>query len=46
MERTMHRWQALVANLEPAGLSDPSQAPFHHVADLPQAAAVSGVPLG
>ncbi len=40
MERSMHRWQAIVANLEPPGLADPSQATFHHVADLTQAAAV------
>ena len=40
MERSMHRRQALVANLEPPGLADPSQTTFHHVADLPQTAAV------
>jgi hypothetical protein len=40
MERSMHRWQALVANLEPPGLPDPSQATFHYVADRTQAAAV------
>jgi hypothetical protein len=40
MERSMHRWQSLVANLEPAGLPDPSEATFHHVADLTQATAV------
>ena len=44
MERSMHRGQAIVANLEPPGLADPSQATFHHVADLTQAAAV-GRPL-
>ena len=40
MERAMHRGQALVANLEAAGLPDPGQATFHHVADRTQAAAV------
>ncbi len=36
----MHRWQSVVPDLEPPGLSDPSQPAFHHVAHLPQAAAV------
>ena len=40
MERTMHGGQALVANLEPTGLADPSQALFHHVADFTQVTAV------
>ena len=40
MERSMHCWQSLVANLETPGLPDPRQPTFHHVADLTQAAAV------
>src|SRR5262245_38950198 len=44
MERSMHRGQTLVANLEPPGLPDPSQPTFHDVADCTQAAAM-GRPL-
>ena len=42
MEGSMHRGESLVADLESPRLSDPSQAPLHHVADLTQAAAVWG----
>jgi hypothetical protein len=40
MEGAMQGRQSLVANLETAGLADPSQAAFDHIADLTQAAAV------
>ncbi len=36
----MHRRQSVVPDLEPPGLSDPSQPAFHHVAHFPQAATV------
>jgi hypothetical protein len=36
----MARWQLVVADLQAAGLPDPCQGPFHHPADLAQAAAM------
>jgi hypothetical protein len=36
----MHRWQSVIPDLQPPSLADPSQTAFHHVTDLPQAAAM------
>src|SRR3954451_11597561 len=38
VEGTMDRGQLVVADLQAAGLPDPCQGPFHHPADLAQAA--------
>src|SRR5262245_61480019 len=38
VEGAMDRWQLVVADLQPAGLPDPGQGPFHHPTDLAQAA--------
>ena len=40
MERTMHRWQYVVPDLQPPRLADPGERALHDPADLPQAAAV------
>ena len=40
MERTMHRWQDIVPDLQASRLADPGEGTLHDPADLAQAAAV------
>src|SRR5262249_15611275 len=40
MERSMHRWQPVVPDLQAPCLTDPGERAFHHPADFAQATAV------